>query len=184
MNLSDEAVTTKPVGIDWTRALGEDLEGWRAYVVVECDGCEKPVVVGGIFECEECPECGAAVWPSVPMMNYYYPVDIDDVEEAARQIEDWPLCVVEFSDGSTALALTGGGMDLSWEICGAYISLGYLPPAAVCTLPRMGGWKRDSWRLPILEAAAKSCAIAAQDGQIRQRRAQEMLEAHRANNVQ
>lgn len=38
-----------------------------------------------------------------------------------------PLCVVEV-EGEYGLALTGGGMDYGWEICEAYIRLGFLPP--------------------------------------------------------
>ncbi|MDH5523044.1 MAG: hypothetical protein OEY01_03440 [Desulfobulbaceae bacterium] len=37
------------------------------------------------------------------------------------------------------MALAAGGMDLSWDICEAYISLGYYPPAHYCDLPRMAG---------------------------------------------
>jgi hypothetical protein len=64
-----------------------------------------------------------------PMMNYYYPLEESDGEwrsfdavAAALAVADLPVCVVEM-DGDYGLALTGGGMDLSWEICAAYVAL-------------------------------------------------------------
>lgn len=64
-----------------------------------------------------------------PMMNFRYPIG-DKVfnADSARAIGDLPLCIVQFDDGEVYLALTGGGMDLSWEICEAYVTLGFLPP--------------------------------------------------------
>ena len=84
--------------------------------------------------------------PEGPAMMYYYPLgDRTDPQEAARDILRLPLCVVAFSEAMQdkgapefALALVGGGTDLSWEICEAYIRLGYFPPAHF-ELPRMSG---------------------------------------------
>lgn len=75
-----------------------------------------------------------------PMMNYFWPVhNRGNLEEMAVSIADLPLCVVEFEDsGEIGLALTGGGMDLSWEIAEAYIRLGYRPPVSL-DLPGMSG---------------------------------------------
>lgn len=75
-----------------------------------------------------------------PMMNYFYPVtNHDDIAEMAAHIADLPLCVVELEDtGEIGLALTGGGMDLSWEIAEAFIRLGYRPPLSI-DLPAMVG---------------------------------------------
>ena len=42
-------------------------------------------------------------------------------------------------DGSYYLALTGCGMDMTWEIVESYINLGYYPPAHFCRLPCMAG---------------------------------------------
>jgi len=53
---------------------------------------------------------------------------------ATRTLASLPLALIEFTDANHdddnkhALALTGGGMDLSWEICEAYMRLGYAPP--------------------------------------------------------
>jgi hypothetical protein len=87
-----------------------------------------------------------------PVMNFLWPVEHARVTpaDAAYNLRDLPLCVVV--DGYdeneiVGLALTGGGMDLSWEIAQAYISIGFLPPLALLDLPNMAGphpaWKRD-----------------------------------------
>lgn len=159
-NLNCDAVRSVPVDIDWRERLGEDLEGWRVYSAEECEGCGKTVVIGTIGGEEYCPECEHEAYEDGPMMNYYYPVKIDDVEEAARLVAGWPVYVVEFDDGETGLALAGGGMDLSWEICGAFIALGFLPPVHFCRLPRMAGWEHDEWRVPIMRAAIRSCELS------------------------
>lgn len=82
-----------------------------------------------------------------PMMNYWYPVDsIDDdadAEVAAVAIAGLPLCVVMVG-GSYGLALTGGGMDLSWDICRAYIATGNLPPVHFADLPSFAGGHGES----------------------------------------
>lgn len=85
-----------------------------------------------------------------PMMNYWY--SLGDVRSGygAAQIGGWnhtadeidtayklrhvSLCLVEV-DETFGLALTGGGMDLTWQIVEAYTLLGYLPPAKFCRPP-------------------------------------------------
>lgn len=82
-----------------------------------------------------------------PMMNYSYelPGFHGDEYRAASKIADLPLCLVvpesprDTIAGLPALALTGGGMDLTWEIAEAFMRLGYLPPIAYCELPSMCG---------------------------------------------
>jgi DNA-directed RNA polymerase subunit RPC12/RpoP len=127
------------------------------------------------FECWECPECHTEFYEDYeqrnhcmgylnsegPMMNYYYPVRIKDCEKAALAISHLPLCVVEFQDGDTALALTGGGMDLSPEICRAFIAIGYLPPAHFGRPPRMAGWEKDTRWLEMLVCCEESLRIQA-----------------------
>jgi hypothetical protein len=91
-----------------------------------------------------------------PMMNYFYPCDFRmSHEQAARAIVHLPLCVVEL-DGEKGLALTGGGMDLSWEICEAYLCLGMYPPATR-RLPRMADTytARKRWVVAGLRASLR-----------------------------
>lgn len=86
-----------------------------------------------------------------PMMNYWYPVrGLDFDAETAAKIANYPLCVVEVDD-EVGLALTGGGMDLSWEIAEACVALGYFPPAFVDSLPGMSGYRGEN-RVRVVEA--------------------------------
>jgi hypothetical protein len=94
-----------------------------------------------------------------PMMNYWYKFDnwqmeqLGGPEEAAKLIVDLPLCIVQMGE-QYGLALTGGGMDLSWEICEAYTLLGQLPPVHFCDLPSMAG-RGDSARDKYIIAACR-----------------------------
>jgi len=82
-------------------------------------------------------------WGSRPYQKF------DSIEEAAAHLYDLPLCIVEFFGEKLfeyGLALTGGGMDFSWEVCEAYIRLGHLPPTHFARLPDManrGNSERD-----------------------------------------
>lgn len=94
-----------------------------------------------------------------PMMNYYYPVDLDDEREAARKLVDSVLTVVDIS-GTTGVALSGGGMDFSWEICEGFIALGFLPPAHFASLPGMAKTASEK-NLTIIAACQRSCELMA-----------------------
>jgi hypothetical protein len=74
------------------------------------------------------------------MMSYWYECPaIDNPREAAGKLVGLSLCVVDV-DGTMGLALTGGGMDMTWSIVAAYVALGALPPYRfACDLPGMGG---------------------------------------------
>lgn len=89
-----------------------------------------------------------------PVMNFIYPLN-------GHPGEDWPDLVtcttVVMVNGEYCLALTAGGMNLTWEIVESYVNLGYLPPAALCDLPRMAG-RGDSEKDQLLaEASRMSC---------------------------
>lgn len=177
LNCSAIEVTPRP--IDWQKAIGENMEGWRAFEAFECPECKRTVVCSSLGECEcrdvlaeveepgedgdppfEVPNtCRGTMYTEGPMMSYWYPVRIDDCEEAAKLIAHLPLCVVEFEDGDTGLALTGGGMDLSWEIAEAFIVLGYWPPVHFCDLPKMGGRGKSQKDRVIIFACEESCRI-------------------------
>jgi hypothetical protein len=146
-----------------------DEDGNQFWEAVECEDCNAVVVLhmGGGNEThadvDSDSECQGYMSSSEgPMMNYWYKVDLsrisDDPDEAARLIADLPLCVVQI-EGEYGLALTGGGMDLSWEICEAYTRLGQLPPSHFCGLPRMAG-RGDSVRDKyILSACRESIRV-------------------------
>lgn len=172
--LSYAAVDSKPVDADWSE-IGLDYDemgegGFSFWEYSQCDGPHTldqavdaadeqgidhdDVDLADVDELflgrHECPGCGAELYNEGPMMNYYYPVDLDDEAEAAKKLADTCLCVVKVN-GQTGLALTGGGMDLSWEICEAFVRLGFVPPSHFCRdLPRMGPISAS--KLGVLEA--------------------------------
>lgn len=104
-----------------------------------------------------------------PMMNYWYPIGLREEEiEAACAIKDLPLCFVKVDDVD-GIALTGGGMDLSWQICEAYVRLGYLPPVHF-TLPRMADrWTPDHemvYRAMMRSLASAAASLERQRGDL------------------
>lgn len=165
--LSADALESTSVRIDWSEARGEGMEGWRSFEAERCEECGEYVVLDAGQGDEEHryldsdSNChGVVSTVNGPMMNYFYPVKIDDCEEAARAIDNLPLCVVQFEDGKTALALTGGGMDLSWEIAEAFIRIGYLPPLAFTRLPAMAGKTLNTRTRTVLAACVRSNRVA------------------------
>lgn len=188
-----DSVRTMPLYRDWSESArdgdGEPL--WTSYEAFRCesDGCPFTVVsTGGEVRCddesgtlylgrerfdpfayysdERPPEpCGEYIGDAEgPMMNYAYPLDGDRVsEDSAVRLADLPLALVE-TDGGWFLALTGGGMDLSWEICAGYVRLGSYPPAHFASnLAGIGtmGNERAEWYADTLAAARESLRIAA-----------------------
>lgn len=163
-----DSILTSSVPVDWNPG-GEYQEepGWTSHEAPDCPSCGDY----GIWNADEHRwECGNGSCEDPldeiedetegPMMNYHYPLaDLhrvgDDPNEAATLIRDLPLCVIEWSDGSYSLALTGGGMDLSWEICEAFTRLGYLPPFRFAQdPPKLAGHSIN----PYLLAACKRTA--------------------------
>lgn len=165
-DMYSDALYVQSIDIDWRERMGVDMEGFESYECETCDKCEARVLVSFGGDCSHSDHDGTDCdgWIGScegPMMSYYYPIpgyrgDRDD----ARMLEGLPLALVRFSDGEWALALTGGGMDLSWEICEGFMRLGYLPPLRFCTdLPDFAGdtYKRRAY---VLKGAARACTIA------------------------
>ena len=69
-------------------------------------------------------------------------------------------CVVVNLHGESVMGLAGGGMDFSWDICTAYIRLGYLPPFHFCDLPEIESLKSDV----VTEACMRTCEIVWEKG--------------------
>lgn len=141
--LYGDHVDVKPRTVDWReeakRGTDSDDPGFRWSQTVECPKCERQIAtVNGALvdhnvafddEHDPCSCSGDSVDSDEgPMMNCFYPCDFHALEDAGAALAGLPLCAVEMYDGEKGLALTGGGMDLSWEICEAYIRLGHLPP--------------------------------------------------------
>jgi len=99
----------------------------------------------------------------IPMMNYLYPLPEEfeqdtkdkDLKKLVNQMSCLTIAYLPEED-SYFLALTGGGMDLSWEICEAYMVLGYLPPVYFCGLPAMADKKWDARTRRIISACQRS----------------------------
>lgn len=115
------------------------------------DRCDWPDLISERFEDYESP-----------VMSYRYPVHLErfngSAADAVKAIDGLPLCLIEdIEEGEFYLALTGGGMDLSAEICRAYIALGQRPPVHFCRVPRMAGRKYSQDFLRVL---MESCEVA------------------------
>lgn len=166
------AIDVKPRNHEWREGYGET---WESYEAVECEKCGKALVLSGGGGCEhreedhEEEECdGYLSTADGPMMGYYYPLPgFRGGEEEAVKLRDLPLCLVRFlgeevdEEEEWSLALTGGGMDLSWEICEAFMVLGYLPPTHFCNLPAMADklyTTRNRW---ILAGCNRSLTVKA-----------------------
>lgn len=93
-----------------------------------------------------------------PMMSFFWPIKLRNAGPAdADLLIGLPVTLVRIADGY-GIALTGGGMDLSWEIAAAYVRLGQLPPVEI-RLPIMAEVKRD--RALILAACRQSATVMA-----------------------
>lgn len=162
-HLSCDAIQQKPVAIDWAERLGEECDGWQAYSVEECYECGETVTSDcGDFhhnDIDADSDCDGLIYFQEPMINYYYPLPHARLyaEDAAKI--SGPLVLVQFDDGEWALALSGGGMDLSWEICRAHVELGFLPPTHF-TLPDMAGNSWNEETAIVVMAMRKSLEVA------------------------
>jgi hypothetical protein len=169
------ALHTTPIERDWSEGYADTWESFEAPSCPECDEYCRYDRGRYAWVCpsdpQDCDNGDGEVDPfdggaEGPMMNYAYPLEdlgvASDEHDAADRIRDLPLCLVSFNEGGHALALTGGGMDLSWEICEAFTRLGFLPPLHFCDLPGMAGYPRNDGQRYVIEACKRS-ATAAQD---------------------
>ncbi len=157
-DLHSDAISVTPRHVDWSEGGESMYEFWEA---ITCDECGRPTLNGE--ECEHCKHDNG--YGEGPMMNYYYalPNLAHEPADAALLIAHLPLCIVHLENdtdeqGGYGLALTGGGMDLSWEICEGYVRLGYLPPIHFAGLPHMAQRTLTAHRL-VLAAMRKSLTI-------------------------
>lgn len=166
--MSCDAIDVKPRNMIWNSD-----HPWEAFSVCACTGCGINVPISpGDGNCTHKEHDGTDCegWIDLfegPMMNHFYPLPDgmnEDTIEASKLISGVPLCIVKLSpvdsDDEWGLALTGGGMDLSWEICEAYMRLGYKPPLHFAGLPEMAGRgtsTKDKW---IIRGCRWSCRIA------------------------
>ena len=97
-----------------------------------------------------------------PMMDCAYPLPgfNGDPSEAQSKLAAVGCVIVVMLDGEAVLALSGGGMDLSWEICHAHLVLGYRPPLHFCDLPRMAGRGTSDGDRALMIACRGSAKVA------------------------
>lgn len=100
-----------------------------------------------------------------PRMSYFYPIDGELSAADAVKLVDMSLCVVDY-DGTWGLALTGGGMDMSWHIIAAFVALGMLPPVHFAKGLRD---KPDAGHAPTVVAAAMRALVVGTDQLVRER---------------
>lgn len=167
-----ESVNVLPVTRDWTAGYPDQ---WNWIKAPTCKAClsacpaydtevvteaGERIAVGP--DCCQDPDCGRfGQEPDEgeadgPMMDYSYELPAKHwgtrdpwTRTDASKIAHLPLVIVYFNGepADAALALSGAGMDLSWEICEAFMRLGFLPPAHFASLPRMAGMpKTDVYR--------------------------------------
>ena len=155
-----DSVTAEHADYDWSSGYGE---AWESYEAVRCacghilppseSVCPVPQAedydeAKDEYAGQHCDDDRASEDRQGPMMSGYWPLPgfRGDADTTAEAIVDLPLCLVHIEESDAwGLALTGGGMDLSWEIAEAYALVGFMPPAAI-ELPAMcgrGTSKRD-----------------------------------------
>jgi hypothetical protein len=176
--LSCDALHVTATYFDWTEKHGDS---WECTECTACETCGAMIPNGNgelHSQIDENSECGGVVPESEgPMMSYYY--ELPGARSGdAMQIAHLPLCVVDFTEGNrqdmVALALTGGGMDFSWEICEGFMRMGYLPPLAFCDLPEMGRGASavDKW---IVAGCLRSCSVASKQASYLAKRVRETV---------
>jgi hypothetical protein len=168
-DMSGDALSMVPHDFDFGKGYAET---WEPHEASECEKCGAVLVgLAGDKHCnlDDDSKCdGYVSETSGPAMNYFYELPVGrsfDTHAAAQILVHLPLCVVEWLDDSEhngyALALTGGGMNLAWEICEAFMRLGFLPPTHFADLPAMCGRgisAKDRW---IAQGCIKSFEVAA-----------------------
>jgi hypothetical protein len=182
--LRTDYITSVPLNYSFSLHETDGEAAWESMEAVVCEDCGRWIVdgddhgyvdadgnpAGADFDPDDDPENHPGSFSSCPrtgdsfrdfreaegpMMNYLYPISEDAFTSThAHLIADLPLCLVQSADG-VFLALTGGGMDLSWEICEGYILLGYLPPSHFW-LPAMADKILDERTARIVAAVARS----------------------------
>ncbi len=158
-----DAVDAKPRDYDYSEGYPER---WDYIEACRCEECGKVVIVQREERhryVDDKTSCDGYVITEGPMMDYLYPLpNFDHIkpEKAALLIVGLPLCIIHLEDtGEYGLALTGGGMDLSWEICEGYMRLKYLPPVHFCDLPSMAGKRLNSRTRWIIAGCRRSISV-------------------------
>jgi hypothetical protein len=164
------AIDVVPRHFDFSEGHGDT---WEYRGAVRCSECGAAILADHGEEqhrdIDPASECDGYVGSDGPMMDFLYalPVAPDD-DKIVEALADLPLCVITLPNAiegeDTFLALTGGGMDMSWSIVEAYVRLGYLPPVYF-SLPSFAGATLTTNRQRIIEACEESQRVAARSAE-------------------
>lgn len=176
-DLSAAAVDAKPVDFDWSEGYGETwdivLPNTYSWTKEEClswiDGESLELSDLLLDDDAELDAIREKIRERMdedsdrftPVMSYYYPLPgLSMKAEDAQTILDNSSCAlaVVLVGDEPVMALTGGGMDFSWDICRAYMLLGFLPPTHFQP-PEMGGMKLDARTRWVLAGYRRSCQV-------------------------
>ena len=173
-----DSVDVEAIHFNFGAGFGET---WEEVLIphITCLSCDFVGQDDVFEEGGECPKCQSVLERPefAPMMNYYYrlPNYEGDRDPEADQLLLYQSSVSvvivmirggEYLADTYALALSGGGMDLSWDICHAFILLGYVPPLFACDVPEFAG--QDNSKEPfwsILKACLQSAESAKRQAQ-------------------
>ncbi len=176
--LSFAAIDVNSIYFDFGNGYGNTWEEVFP-CVLRCNYCTATYIDEVYDEDDPCPneECynaeGTLERPDcAPQMNYYYSLPYyegdPESDQATLYLSSANVVLVKIigvddDEDVYALALSGGGMDLSFDICHAFILLGYAPPLQFCELPDFAG--QDNRREPfasIIKACLQSVKAATQ----------------------
>ena len=96
----------------------------------------------------------------MPIYNYLYPLPENFECDTTKIKEKLNNMTLIENEGYFYLALTGCGMDMTWEIAETYINLGLYPPIAFCELPAMAGRGESTKDKMIVERCNESLETA------------------------
>lgn len=141
------------------RDFESEGKGWRIHEGMDTGRMECPKCEGAAEECEACDGEGGIETESAgewqPAMNLLYPLP-GNFEVPG----DWreALCnmTIVQVDGEPYLALTGGGMDMTWYIVETYMRLGLYPPFGHTDLPAGHDEGLSADGMEIVKACQKS----------------------------
>lgn len=176
-NLCSDAVDVKPVDVDWSKGYGETWETFFPYLDkwsysqgldwIDGKGYDHDKKLNRQMPIDKLQDLVRGFMNDdpdafMPMMNYYYPLPnfrLDPGEaQTILEFHAGAVVLVEYAE-KPVLALSGGGMDLSWDICEAFMLLSYLPPVHFCDLSDMAGMKYDERNRWILAGCRASLLI-------------------------
>jgi hypothetical protein len=98
----------------------------------------------------------------IPIYNYLYPLTEMRHEPGDAQaiLDENPVATtVVLVNDTPFLALTGCGMDMTWDVVKSYVLLGLLPPLHFCDLPVFAGHKLSELDRATVKACLKTCEV-------------------------